>query len=275
MIDIRLHAYLRALAIEKGAQRVGPFVVSLDAHSANPYRNYAIPDDHACPVTKQIEALVAAFTTRGRTPRLEYLPGLCPAVRPALFATGFTAERCLPVMVCHPAQVLDVVAPSGIELLLAHTEDQLRVAAEVQNDAYGADATEEADVARLRGVVASGGLVALARDATSGEPAGSGLCTAPHEGVSELAAVGVRKPFRRRGIAAALTALLTRHGESVGITTPFLTPEDEATERIYRRAGYTRSTEMLHISFAEASSLVRPDTPIQHRVIACNARNTQ
>ena len=81
-----------------------------------------------------------------------------------------------------------------------------------------------------------------------GEPAGSGLLTTPHEGVSELAAVGVREPFRRRGIAAALTVLLTRHGSLVGITAPFLTSEGDAEERIYRRAGYTRTTEMLHIS---------------------------
>ena len=109
------------------------------------------------------------------------------------------------------------------------------------------DTTEDVDVVPLRGVVASGGLVAQARDVTSGEPAGSRLLTTPHEGVSELCAIGVREPFRRRGIAAALTVLLTRHGSSVGITTPFLTPEGDAEERIYRRAGYTCTTEILHI----------------------------
>jgi GNAT superfamily N-acetyltransferase len=248
VIDIRLHAYLRAHVEGNGAERVGPFVASFDAHSAHPYRNYAIPDDQARPDAEQVEALIAVFTARGRTPRLEYLPGLCPAVEPALLAAGFTAERRLPVMTCAPGEVHDVATPPGIDLLLVHTEDQLRAAAEVQNEAYGVDITEDADVARLRGVVASGGLVALARDATSGEPAGSGLLTTPHEGVSELAAVGVREPFRRRGIAAALTVLLTRHGPAVGITTPFLTPEGDAEERIYRRAGYTRTTEMLHIS---------------------------
>jgi GNAT superfamily N-acetyltransferase len=248
VIDIRLHAYLRAHVEGNGAERVGPFVASFDAHSDHPYRNHAIPDDQARPDAGQVEALIAVFTARGRTPRLKYLPGLCPAVEPALLAAGFTAERRLPVMTCAPGEVHEVATPPGIDLLLVHTEDQLRAAAEVQNEAYGVDITEDADVARLRGVVASGGLVALARDATSGEPAGSGPLTTPHEGVSELAAVGVREPFRRRGIAAALTALLTRHGPAVGITTPFLTPEGDAEERIYQRAGYTRTTEMLHIS---------------------------
>ena len=177
MIDIRLHAYLRAHAESNGAERVGPFVASFDAHSVHPYRNYAIPDDQARPDAVQVEALIAAFTARGRTPRLEYLPGLCPGVEPALVAAGFAAERRLAVLACAPEEVLDVATPPGIELLLARTEDQLRTAAEVQNEAYGVDTTEDADVARLRGVVTSGGLVALARDATSGR---AGRVGTPH-----------------------------------------------------------------------------------------------
>lgn len=70
----------------------------------------------------------------------------------------------------------------------------------------------------------------------------------PHEGISELAAIGVRARYRRRGIAAALCVLLTRACPTVGITTPFLTPAGEAEERIYRAAGYEPATEMLHIS---------------------------
>ncbi|MGB6165124.1 MAG: hypothetical protein WCF33_11635 [Pseudonocardiaceae bacterium] len=69
-----------------------------------------------------------------------------------------------------------------------------------------------------------------------------------YDGVSELATIGVRIPYRRRGIAAALTALLTRACPTAGITTPFLTLVGEAAERIYRSVGYRPVTEMLHIS---------------------------
>ncbi len=72
--------------------------------------------------------------------------------------------------------------------------------------------------------------------------------------VSELAAIGVRASHRRRGTAAALTALLTRSCPTVGITTPFLTPAGEAEERIYRSAGYQRVTEMIHISVDGSAS---------------------
>jgi GNAT superfamily N-acetyltransferase len=248
VIDIRIHAYLRAHAERGDAERIGPFVACFDPHSADPYRNYAIPDDHARPGAAQVEALIETFSTRERTPRLEYLPRLCSAVRPVLHTAGFTVEGHLPVLVGSPGQTLDAGTPPGIELLLATSEEELRASAEAQNEAYGVATTVPADVARLRDLVASGGLVALARDAGTGEPAGSGLCTPPHDGVGELAAVGVRAPFRCRGIAAALTALLTRRCPEVGITTPFLTPGGDAGERVYRRVGYTRVTEILHIS---------------------------
>jgi len=67
------------------------------------FRNYAIPDDGAKPTAAQFAELVAVFTGRSRTPRLEYLPGLCPEVEPALLAAGFVPEGRLPVMSCAPA----------------------------------------------------------------------------------------------------------------------------------------------------------------------------
>ncbi|MEO7193976.1 MAG: GNAT family N-acetyltransferase [Pseudonocardiaceae bacterium] len=222
-----MHAYLRALGGQR-VHRVGPFLARFDDHDAGLFRNYAVLDDGADPTPDQVAELVAAFTDRDRTPRLEYLPVLSPAVEPALLAAGFAAEKRLPVMTCPP---LDAVAPpvSGeIQLGLASTDEQLRQVAQAQNEAYGQPETTDHDVDRLRGTLQDGGLVALARDPATGCGVGGGLCAPPHSGVSELAAIGVRTPYRRRGIATALTALLTRACPTVGITTPFLTPEGEA-----------------------------------------------
>ncbi len=247
MLAHRLHAYLRALAGSR-AHRTGPFLASFDDHDAGLFRNYAVPDDGADPTSDQVAELITAFTDRDRIPRLEYLPDLCPAVEPGLLAAGFAPERRLPVMLCLPT---DAVLPSviaGIELSLATTDEQLREVAEAQNEAYGQLKTTDHDVARLSGTVEGGGLVALARDTVTGRGVGGGLCAPPHQGVSELAAIGVRTPYRRRGIATALTALLTRACPTVGIATPFLTPEGEREENIYRSVGYRPVTEMLHIS---------------------------
>jgi GNAT superfamily N-acetyltransferase len=247
VIDRAIHAYLRAL-VGARAVRVGPFLVSFDDHDAGLFRNYAIPDDDAKPTGAEIAELVAVFTGRSRTPRLEYLPRLCPEVEPGLLAAGFVAERRLPVLSCSSAPVIARTAPEGIRVGLAYSDIELRQVAEAQNEAYGQQETTDHDVARLRGTVEGGGLVALALDTSTGRYVGGGLCAAPHFGVSELAAIGVRAPYRRRGIAAALTALLTRACASANITTPFLTPAGEGEERIYRSVGYGPVTEMLHIS---------------------------
>lgn len=181
VFDLRVHAYLRAL-VGARAHRVGPFLASIDDHDAGLFRNYAVPDDGANPTPDEIESLAAVFTDRGRTPRLEFLPGPCPRVESALLAAGFSQERRVPVMTCPPGD-------ADIELVLATADEQLRQAAEAQNDAYGQPETTEHDVARLRGTVADGGLVALALDRDTGLGVGGGLCAPPHEGVSELAAI--------------------------------------------------------------------------------------
>jgi hypothetical protein len=45
-----------------------------------------------------------------------------------------------------------------------------------------------------------------------------------------------------------VVARLTREAFDAGVTLPFLTPESNAEERIYARAGYVRVSEVLHIS---------------------------
>jgi GNAT superfamily N-acetyltransferase len=252
VLDHAVHDYLRALVAAR-AISVGPFLVGFDDHDAGLFRNYAIPGDDAKPTEAQIAELVAVFTGRSRTPRLEYLPGLCPEVEPGLLAAGFVTERRLPVLSCSPTAVIARTAPEGIRLSLARTDVELRQVAEAQNEAYGQQETTDHDVARLRGTVERGGLVAMALDTSTGLGVGGGLCAAPHFGVCELAAIGVRAPYRRRGIAAGLTSLLTRACASANITTPFLTPLGEAEERIYRSVGYRPATEMLHISQPNSS----------------------
>jgi predicted acetyltransferase len=54
--------------------------------------------------------------------------------------------------------------------------------------------------------------------------------------------------YRRRGIAAAITSYLTAAAHRAGATTAFLTPGGDAEERIYRRAGYRTTDEILFMS---------------------------
>lgn len=246
-----IQSSLRA-GIAGRASQVGPFLVALDPDTANPYRNYAVPDPDAAPTPAEVDDLVAWFAARQRRPRLEYLAPN-PPVDAALAAAGFTVANRLPVMLLvAPADLVPPATPAGIDLLLAEDEPRLWSAARVQNIAYGEAEAGEADVRRLRRTVERGGRVALAVDAATGEGVGSGLCTAPTEGRSEIAAVGVRPEWRRRGIAAAVTALLCAEVHRLGMRA-FLQAEGEAEQRIYRRLGFTDVGELLDVRGPEAT----------------------
>ena len=69
----RIQSYLRfAASQQRDTERIKPFLATFSRHSANPYLNYAIPDDSAAPSLADVNALIAAYSQRGRKPRLEY-----------------------------------------------------------------------------------------------------------------------------------------------------------------------------------------------------------
>ncbi len=251
MKDADIQAYIRG-GVERGrdTERVGPFLATFSRHSDNPYLNYAIPEDGATPSPADVAALIASYHRRGRTPRLEYLPRLAPAVEAALVAAGFTAEGRLPLMLCTPDSARALPVPSDIELIAPTSDEDIRAMVVAQNEAYGAGAPGPQEVEARRANLATGGLAVLARDKATGAPAGGGICDVPLHGTTELAGVGVRPAFRRRGIAGALTTRLVRDAFARGVTTVFLTPAHEAEERIYARAGFSRTSEQLHIALS-------------------------
>ncbi|RSN02532.1 GNAT family N-acetyltransferase [Nonomuraea sp. WAC 01424] len=251
MLGARVHAYLRAAAGPRG-HRAGPFLIRFDEHDdALPF-NYAVPDDDLAPTPEDVAALVTAFRERGRTPRLEYVPQVAPKVEDALLAAGFAAEGRYPLLVCPagpPAgPPADVPADAGVRVALVTDEPGLWQVARVMNEAFDAPEATVHDVARLRGVLDRGGLVAAAHDAATGEVVGAGQLGGPQDGVAEVAGIAVRVTHRRRGVGGAVTALLTRAGAGAGITMPFLTPADDAAGRVYARVGYHKAGEVLHIS---------------------------
>ena len=246
----RIQSYLRVAAPRgRDHERIGPFLATFNRDSDNPYLNYAIPDDGATPSADDVAALVNAYRARARKPRLEYVSSLAPAVEPALLAAGFEVEGRLPLMVYRGG--VEKPVPDGIEVLAATTDDELRGVAAVQWEAYEESGpVPERAVDGLRRTLEARGLVVLARDAVTGEPAGGGLCTSPHEGATELTSIGVRERYRRRGIAEAMTRLLAREIQARGCDGVFLMADGPPEERIYARAGFVTISDILHISRA-------------------------
>jgi ribosomal protein S18 acetylase RimI-like enzyme len=237
--------------------RIGPFTATFDPVEDNRYLNYAVPDVGASPSAGDAGELVDAYRSRARIPRLEYIPQLAPAVEPVLVAAGFEVEGRLPLLTCFSVEDVRRIEVDGIELVEPATEDDYRGAAAAQSEAYGGTGPpSQHAVDSLRRSAAAGGVVVLARDAATGEPAGAGTCTAPEDGLTELTSVGVRTAFRRRGIAEALTGRLAEGAFAAGMAGVFLMAAGEDEARIYARAGFTRAGEVLHISLAASPTSV-------------------
>ena len=129
----RIQSYLRFAASQhRDTDRIGPFLATFSRHSANPYLNYAIPDDGAAPSLADVNALIAAYSQRGRKPRLEYVAKLAPAVEETLISAGFTVEGRLPLMTCTPGSEKLLPLPPDIELIVPVSQTQILGTAAVQ-----------------------------------------------------------------------------------------------------------------------------------------------
>jgi GNAT superfamily N-acetyltransferase len=248
-MEARIQSYLRFAASHgRDTERIGPFLATFSLGDDNPYANYAIPDDAATPSPAEVAALIDAYERHGRTPRLEYIAQLAPAVERALLAAGFVIEGRPPLMTCSAGMEQLLPAPPGIELVLPVSDAELLAMMTAQSEAYGGGAPDLEAVLGFRAALADGQIAVLARVAATGEPVGGGVCTVPHNQTTEVAGIGVREPFRRRGVAAALTGRLAREAFDAGVTVAFLMAADEGVARIYARAGFSLIGDVLHIS---------------------------
>lgn len=269
---------VRASALSSaGHHRSGPFVIRYRDDWTIPGVNYAIPDAAAEPTADEVRELIEAFAALDRLPRLELVPQAAPAVEYALLDAGFVPENRAPLLACLPGPAAGpeggrLVPPTGgiagITLRAPRDEAELVQAATVQHFAYGETGDlSPGSVTWLRDTPRRGGFVAVAvaavaaaadgengADAASGNGAvteviiGVGACTPATDGICELVGMAVDEAYRRRGIAAALTAYLTRTMFENGRRVVWLEPADEAAERLYIRLGYRWFGEKLNIS---------------------------
>lgn len=255
-LDQQLQQYLRGAASrDRDVERIGPFLATFDPHSTIPYLSYAIPDDGARPTSADVAALVDAYARHDRLPRLEYLPAAAPDVETALLAGGFVVEARLAVMTCVVGAAIALAPDDGIVIAPPTTDEDFRAMRAAQYAAFGeiveGHANEDEDddeLARQRQRLADGGLALLARDLATGAVVAGGVATVPGDGVTEVAGIGVLKHHRRRGIAGAITAGLTRAAHAAGTTTVWLTPGGDGAHRVYARAGFTDTTNQVHLS---------------------------
>ena len=98
-------------------------------------------------------------------------------------------------------------------------------------------------------LIQRGGIIAIAVEDTSGAVTGAGLVDVMADGpaAGELAGVGVRAAFRRRGIASAISAYPARTAHTRGISLVF-GEAGPGEEQLYRRTGFTDATTKIWAS---------------------------
>ncbi|RJQ77304.1 GNAT family N-acetyltransferase [Amycolatopsis panacis] len=242
-----IQAYVRTTAPRgRDTERIGPFLATFSRESSSPMLNYAIPDDGAEPSAAELAALAAAYRDRELLPRLEFFIEAAPAPEAALTAAGYLLERRIPLMTCTPAGFIDRQAPPGFRLRQPESDTDRRRLRSMQNIAYGAGPeVSDAEVAEMRE-----DLHMLAQDCATGEIVGGGVALEIICGISEVAGIAVAGPFRGRGLAAAVTAQLTRSVHERGAGVAFLTPANEGIGTMYRKVGYQDCGECAHMSLA-------------------------
>jgi ribosomal protein S18 acetylase RimI-like enzyme len=236
----RVQASIRAVnAAERDAMVAGSFTLYRNRASDHPYLNYAVPNAGTL-AWDGIDALRAAFVAEGLRPRLEFVAECAPGLEEALAAAGFELQGRYPVMTLPAEDLREVTAPEGVVIARVLPGGDVRTLLRTAAEAFGDDGPTDAQVAGYAGR----GHLARA----DGEPAGAAFHSAIAEGVSELGGIGVRERFRRRGIAAALTAASATAAVASGAELCFLTPGDDGAERVYARAGFARAgTTVVHM----------------------------
>jgi len=243
-----IQAYIRETAPRgRETERIGPFLATYSPDTDHPMLNYAIPDDGAEPSPAEITALTDAYRRRGLLPRLEYFTEIAPALEKLLISQGYTLERRVALMICTPDDRIDRTAPKGVSLREPRTADEFRRLRSAQNVAFG-EPPEVADTEVERSSDPDR-LTVLAE--ADGEIIGGGIALEIVDGTTEVAGIAVLEAYRHRGIAAAITAWLTREAHARGAHTAFLTPGDDGIGTVYARVGYRPAGECVHLSLVD------------------------
>ena len=248
----RIDAYCDAVPRSAArAEEHGPLVLFVPIGPAWPY--YARPRRGAEPPTSADVVRVRERQRElGLPEELEWIDDVSPAVAAAATEGGLAVGM-------HPLMVLEGqvpwAAPVGVELRLVSPEDDVGTFSSVAAVAFGSPGTApgEAGVEELEAHTAernpardelhreriANGVSLQAVALLDGFPVATGIHQ-PVDGVTEIVGVGTLPAFRRRGLGAAVTALLVDDARGRGVETIILTAADDDVARMYGSIGFRR-----------------------------------
>jgi len=250
----RIDAYCDAVPRTAArAEEIGSLALFVNAGAGWPY--YARPRLGAeSPSADDVARTRARQRELGLPESFEWIHELSPRLAGIAGAAGLGVRE-------HPLMVLDERAlaprraPEGVDLRLATPEDDLGLLGSVAavGFAHGGTAVGQAGLDELTTLAAGRpvaavefererlriGATVLAVAFLAGTPVASGMHQ-PVGSVSEIVGVATLPAFRRRGLGAALTALLVEDARARGLGTVFLSAGSEEIARLYGSLGFAR-----------------------------------
>ena len=230
-----------ASAVADGSEVVeaGAFRVHLWPNADPFYRNVAVPIEPTSDWQTAIAAMVRAFETAGRTPRLEFFAELWPDLPSALEAAGFVPERRGEVMAMEAFELRPAPSPVQPRLLDGNAPRSLLAAFLARaGEAFGESAAIQApgELERFAYGLRRGTIRAAAVLETTVPISGASLTGLAD--VAELVGVWTRAGWRRRGYARASCTLLLQRLFAAGGSCAWLSAGDAASAHLYRSLGF-------------------------------------
>jgi ribosomal protein S18 acetylase RimI-like enzyme len=230
----------------------GPLVIFVPTGSGWPY--YARPRRGSrSPVTAaDIRAVRARQRELVIPESFEWIEQTAPEMAAAAAEAGLEIQAHPLMMLAGPVHVpplppgvtVRIITPEDPELdriwavpavAFGHPGTSVDDAGPAERDKIAAD-HDAGTIAMLRERLRSGHSVLAAVFGPDG-PLAAGSCQAV-DSVAEITGVGVLPTERRRGLGAAVTALLAADARDRGVQTIFLSASDDAVARVYARIGF-------------------------------------
>jgi ribosomal protein S18 acetylase RimI-like enzyme len=197
---------------------------------------------------KALERMRTAFRARQRKMRVQFVDAFAPRLALALQAAGLTEVSRAPLLICtaetwrEPPAVPNLTfVVSSVDSPLEEVKEGLDVNAQGFDPAAPASTDAEAEGFR-RSLILNRAFTAR----LDGQGVAAGMFEDIRDHITELVGITTLAPFRRCGIAAALTAFMAQSAFAHGASVAFLVAANQQAGRVYQRAGF-----QLHASVLE------------------------
>lgn len=249
----RVQTYLRHRATESmGCHSCQPFSVFTNPNEQQ--SSFAIPD---MPVDKAISQVITelqVYANKRNIPaRIQAIEEYTPEFIAALRQAGFGEVWRQPVMIVTPQTLIEPEPIPGLSFVTLSSQSSWEDVTEgwITNSlAFDEDPVEDDHlIEKFRRELATARAFTAKVD---GVPAAACMFADVRKNVTEIVGVGTVAAFRRKGIAAAMSAFAVKTAFDMGVDMVFLTTESEAAARVYDRIGFKTAGWLIQLSDNQA-----------------------